>query len=320
MNTPLRNFCSSAMQFALLVCLPALVFGEEWSKGMVVAEKSASPDGRFGILVKDFFVSPASSGIPAGGRNNFLADVPEAKILGAVKAASYVQNEGRTFLKADWTADSRFCLVEYLTPLGFGTVVVLAPDKSELKQFEIGGYIKKRLDAICAKQEREKKTKDPGNAVPYSSQGCSTKIFSRITTDGKIRVHAFGGDSAKCDDKANTFLAGFSGTFDILTGKWRKARAYTLQENDIADLNVLFNGIVKDDETTTDESRAVRLNGQLTLLADALKRQLPQKEKALELEDDVWAKTRNGSPDVASKNQLTRERIQALHDMFWASF
>ena len=165
--------------------------------GLVTAEETISPNGRYAIVVdKD------------GSSESQLADVIEHRLLGKIPGTAYWAY-GNRHLNAWWAADSSWCAAVHYNRLGFDECVVVEPHGDSLRATEIGKQIHDALEAGIQKQSH-----DPG---PDRGEGLSVR-----PRDHTLLVRAFGTTNPKGMEGGKTYESFLSGSYDLATNKWAK--------------------------------------------------------------------------------------------------
>jgi hypothetical protein len=165
--------------------------------GLVTAEETISPNGRYAIVVdKD------------GSSESQLADVIEHRLLGKIPGTDYWAY-GNHRLNAWWAADSNWCAAVRYNRLGFDECFVIEPRGDSLRATEVGKQIHDALEAGIQKQSH-----DPG---PDRGEGLSVR-----PRDHTLLVRAFGTTNPKGMEGGKTYESFLSGSYDVATNKWAK--------------------------------------------------------------------------------------------------
>ena len=160
--------CYAARTFALLfglslnVALCEITATIDWPDEYVVYENTASPDGRYGVLVPTMEAWDKDASI---SEKNYLADVRNHRVLGKIDKVDYFEHQNHRDVQAFWDPQSSVCIVENHGRYGADSISVLEINDSSFSQTEIGGRIQKSLDAAMKKQAH---TEMGGYVSPYS--------------------------------------------------------------------------------------------------------------------------------------------------------
>jgi hypothetical protein len=276
-----------------------------WPDEYMVNENSASPDGRFGVLVPTGEAWEKDESI---GEANYLADVKNHQVLGKIEGVEYFEHQNHRSLAVFWAPQSNICVVENDGRYGADSISVLEISDSTLSQTEIGDRIQKSLDAAMKKQAH---TEMGGYVSPYF----------RFGMDRKIRVRALSQNNPKQFDDVKTYYALFQGTFDIGAKKFTitDARSITAEQEDA--LETAYSDMERDLEHTTfqtEEDKAASLDQTMNKVYRAAQFILsPARFVGVKREQIEWLKKRNTALSTSEKCELMKARIKGLQELVW---
>ena len=306
----------------LAAAFARLVQAEDWPTGYVVAERSTSPDGRFGILVEGkekVLKDEEESTNDVTEYVNYLADLKAHRLLGKIEGSDYFEHQNHRDLHVQWSTDSKLCVATYWGRFGFGTIIVLEPIDDHFNQLEIGERVQKESDA-ATKQAGP----DPDSVyiAPYF----------RFEAGGKIKVRAVGQNNPKQLDNVKTYYTFFRGTYDYSAKKWTAAEARTTT----AELNEHLDSVLAEDPeksvfvgtnppdtfegtlVASEEEKVEVLDQTLNHIYQALRLLLPPGQFAkLKKEEKDWAAKFEAAASPAEKSALLASRIRTLQDVLW---
>ena len=277
----------------------------DWPDGYVVYEKTASPDGRYGVLVPTMEAWDKDESLSEA---NYLADVKNHRVLGEIDKVDYFEHQNHRGLAVFWAPQSSICVVENDGRYGADSISVLEINDSSFAQTEIGDRIQKSLDGAMKKQAH---TEMGGYVSPYF----------RFGTDRKVRVRALSQNNPKQFDDVKTYYALFQGTFDVAAKKWSvtDARSITAEQDDA--LVTAFSDFEHDIENTTfqnEEDKAESLDQTMNRVYRAAQLILrPARFAAVKREQIEWLKKRDAAPSTDEKCKLMEARIKALQELVW---
>ena len=277
----------------------------DWPDGYVVYKKTASPDGRYGVLVPTMEAWDKDESLSEA---NYLADLKNHRVLGEIDKVDYFEHQNHRGLEVFWAPQSSICVVENDGRYGADSISVLEINDSSFAQTEIGDRIQKSLDAAMKKQAH---TEMGGYVSPYF----------RFGTDRKIRVRALSHNNPKQFDDVKTYYALFQGTFDVAAKKWSvtDARSITAEQDDA--LVTAFSDFEHDIENTTfqnEEDKAESLDQTMNRVYRAAQFILrPARFAAVKREQIEWLKKRDAAPSIDEKCKLMEARIKALQQLVW---
>ena len=307
------------MQRALQARLLALFFGlslnvvlsetaaaVNWPDGYVVYENTASPDGRYGVLVPTMEAWEQDESLSEA---NYLADIKNHRVLGKIDKVDYFEHQNHRGLEVFWAPHSSVCVVENDGRYGADSISVLEINDSSFTQTEIGDRIQKSLDGVMKKQAHAPEM--AGDVSPYF----------RFGTDRKVRVRALSQNNPKQFEDIKTYYALFQGTFDVAAKKWTviDARSISAEQDDA--LATAYGDLEQDLEHTTfqnEEDKAESLDQNMNKVYRAAQFILPPARfAAVKKEQIEWLKKRNAAPSTDEKCKLIEARIKALQELVW---
>ena len=290
----------------------------EWPAGYIVSEKSISPDSRFGIVLPS-----RESGSDDAADKNYFADLKQQKLLGRIAGAEYFEGQNHRGLEVVWAQDSSWCVAKYEARYGFGSIHVLEPKGDKVIQTDVGKFIQKSLDAVIAKQSRQRD--DSGYGIAYF----------RPTPDRKLRVRALAYTNPKQFENVQSYYAAFQGTFDLAAKKWSatSARKISSEENDslqngYAEFNENDSLVIPEGGSTpedfagtvfrSEEARVERLDTRLNEVYQAVRLSVaPARFAIVKQEQIAWLKKRDATQLLPEQSKLVEQRIKALQDLLW---
>ena len=277
-----------------------------WPDGYVVYENTASPDGRFGVLVPTMQAWEQAESLSEA---NYLADLKNHRVLGKIDKVDYFEHQNHRSLEVFWAPQYSLCVVENDGRFGADSISVLEISDSSFVQTEIGDRIQKSLDGAMKKQAHASEM--AGDVSPYF----------RFGTDRKVRVRALSQNNPKQFEDVKTYYALFQGTFDIAAKKWivTDARSINAEEDDA--FETAYSDLEQDLEHTTfqnEEDKAESLDKKMNKVYSAAQFILPPARfTAVKREQIDWLKKRNAAPSTEEKCKLMEARIKALQEFVW---
>ena len=221
---------------SLNVVLSETAAAVNWPDGYVVYENTASPDGRYGVLVPTMEAWEQDESLSEA---NYLADIKNHRVLGKIDKVDYFEHQNHRGLEVFWAPHSSVCVVENDGRYGADSISVLEINDSSFTQTEIGDRIQKSLDGVMKKQAHAPEM--AGDVSPYF----------RFGTDRKVRVRALSQNNPKQFEDIKTYYALFQGTFDVAAKKWTviDARSISAEQDDA--LVTAYGDLEQDLEHTT---------------------------------------------------------------------
>jgi hypothetical protein len=276
-----------------------------WPDGYVVYENTASPDGRYGVLVPTMEAWENDESVSEA---NYLADVKNHRVLGEIDKVEYFEHQNHRGLAVFWAPQSSICVVENDGRYGADSISVLEIKDSSFTQTEIGDRIQKSLDGAMKKQAH---TEIGGYVSPYF----------RFGTDRKVRVRALSQNNPKQFDDVKTYYALFQGTFDVATKQWTVTDTRSINSEQDDALETAYSDLEQDLRNTTfenEEGKAESLDGKMNKVYRAAQFILPPARfAAVKREQIEWLKKRDAAPSIGEKCKLMEERIKALQKLVW---
>jgi uncharacterized protein YecT (DUF1311 family) len=278
----------------------------DWPDGYVVYENTASPDGRYGVLVPTMEAWEKDGSLSEA---NYLADLKNHRVLGKVNKVDYFEHQNHRGLEVFWAPQSTVSIVENDGRYGADSISLLEINDSNFAQTEIGDRIQKSLDGAMKKQAHDHEM--GGYVSPYF----------RFGTDRKIRVRALAQNNPKQFDDVKTYYALFQGTFDVAAKKWTvmDARSISAEQDDA--LETAYSDLEQDLEHTTfqnEEDKAESLDQKMNKVYRSAQFILPAARfAAVKREQIEWLKKRDAAPSTDEKCKLMEARIKALQELVW---
>lgn len=291
---------------SLNVALSETAAAVSWPEGHVVYENTASPDGRYGVLVPTMEAWEQDESLSEA---NYLADIKNHRVLGKIDKVDYFEHQNHRGLEVFWAPHSSVCVVENDGRYGADSISVLEINDSSFTQTEIGDRIQKSLDGAMKKQAHAPEM--AGDVSPYF----------RFGTDRKVRVRALSQNNPKQFEDIRTYYALFQGTFDVAAKKWTviDARSISAEQDDA--LVTAYGDLEQDLEHTTfqnEEDKAESLDQNMNKVYRAAQFILPPARfAAVKREQIEWLKKRNAAPSTDEKCKLIEARIKALQELVW---
>jgi uncharacterized protein YecT (DUF1311 family) len=308
--------------FALVLNLAASgnAASADWPPNYIVEENSASPDGRYAVLVQSQDAALAEDDNESAV---YLADTKAHATLGEIGKVDYFEHQNHRGLEVFWAPDSSFCVVENDGRYGADTISILEIRDSSFVQTEIGERIQKSLDGAMKKQAHGSEMS--GYVSPYF----------RLGTDRKVRVRALSENNPKQFDNVKTYYALFQGTYDLAAKKWTviDARSINAEQSDALQSayqdNFAKHMILAADPAqapenftgsvfSSEEERADALDKIMNDAYQAVRYVLPANRFAkVKQEQTEWLKKRDAAGSIGEKCKLMEARIRALQDLLW---
>ena len=291
---------------SLNVALSETAAAVNWPDGYVVYENTASPDGRYGVLVPTMEAWEQDESLSEA---NYLADIKNHRVLGKIDKVDYFEHQNHRGLEVFWAPHSSVCVVENDGRYGADSISVLEINDSRFTQTEIGDRIQKSLDGAMKKQAHAPEM--AGDVSPYF----------RFGTDRKVRVRALSQNNPKQFEDVKTYYALFQGTLDVAAKKWTvtDARSISAEQDDA--LETAYSDLEQDLEHTTfqnEEDKAESLDKKMNKVYRAAQFILPAARfTAVKKEQIEWLKKRNAAPSTDEKCKLIEARIKALQELVW---
>jgi hypothetical protein len=295
-----------AVLFALIFTPGTVIPAIDWPNGYVVYEKTASPDGRYGVLVPTMETWEKDESVSGA---NYLADVKNHRVLGTIENVEYFEHQNHRGLEVFWGSHSSICVIENDGRYGADSISVLEINDSSFTQSEIGDRIQKSLDGAMKKQ-----AKDPevaGYVSPYF----------RFGTDRKVRVRALSQNNPKQFEEVKTYYALFQGTFDAGAKEWTVIDARPINGDQEDALATAYSNLEQDLAQITfdnEEDKAQSLDQTMNKVYHAVQFILPPERFAIvKTEQIAWLKELAAVPATDAKCKLMETRIKALQEFLW---
>jgi hypothetical protein len=278
----------------------------DWPDGYVVRENTASPDGRYAVLVPTMEAWEKDESLSEA---NYLADVKNHRVLGEIDKVDYFEHQNHRGLAVFWAPQSSICIVENDGRYGADSISVLEINDSSFAQTEIGDRIQKSLDGAMKKQAHDHEM--GGYVSPYFGFG----------TDRKVRVRALAQNNPKQFDDVKTYYALFQGTFDVAAKKFTVTDARSISAEQYDSLETAYSDLQQDLEHRifqNEEDKAESLDQTMNKVYRAAQFILPPARfGAVKREQIDWLKKRNAVPSTDEKCKLMEARIKALQELLW---
>ena len=293
--------------FSLNVALSETATDVNWPDGYVVYANTASPDGRYGVLVPTMEAWEQNESLSEA---NYLADIKNHRVLGKVDKVDYFEHQNHRGLEVFWAPQSSVCVVENDGRYGADSISVLEISDSSFAQTEIGDRIQKSLDGAMKKQAHAPEM--AGDVPPYF----------RFGTDRKVRVRALSQNNPKQFEDVKTYYALFQGTFDVAAKKWTVTDARSISAEQDHALETAYSDLEQDLEHTTfqnEEDKAESLDEKMNKVYRAAQFFIlpPARFATVRREQIEWLKKRNAAPSTGEKCKLLETRIKALQELVW---
>ena len=290
----ITNFSAALAALLVAACFPFGLRADElvprWPEGYVIAEKSESPDGRYGVLIptKDSALYEDEDKI-----ENTLVNLKTHRRLCVISGAHYFPGKNHYGLAAAWADDSNWCAVTYDGRYGFENITLVEPKGSTCTQTDIGKHILKSL-SDC-----------PGIAYFRSGPGRTILVRAIAYSDPK------GMNPNHTDDPF------FQGTFDLATRKWTRSESRRLPNID-AMRRACADTLDEHITFSSDEDRLQSYDELLNDVYSAVRMVLPPERFAsVKKEQIAWLKKLESSDYAAKKCEFMAARIQELRRLVW---
>lgn len=281
---------------ALLASFSLLSRAVDWPEGYQLADDTTSPDGHYGII------APVLAANPTDEDTNFLVDLKARKVLGKIINSSHEIGRNRSGVHADWSDDSKLCVVQFDSRYGFYSTIVLAPKDDTFQQFNVGVKIKEVLAAAMYKMK---------------SEGTAPGLDSRYAPGGKILFRAWADNDPK--RTSNSAIAGlFWGTFDTTTGKWLSTTAKKVDIETVDSAYNAYRDVDPDYAGYSAENKAEAIEHELNDTYRVLKAVLPADQfAALKKDQLAWLKKRETPKTDDEFRKMTEDRVKMLKAKLW---
>jgi len=297
----------AAFACLLVLNVPKNLRAEDRPEGNEVYNNTQSADERYGILVSTVDKAEADD---SASQKNYFADLKNHRLLGKIAGADYFAGQNHRGLKAIWSDDSSWCVVQYDDRFGFAWVFIIEPKDTRFVQTDIGTKIDKLLEGTISKKPRGDE-EHGGDAVTYF----------RFGDDHKLYVRALSTTDPKEFDTKHAHFAFFSGTFDVRAKKWQNAQAKALDFEGFNNGEAALDDTLTDSEShtfQTDQDKSNWLDEQMNAVYNFVRVVLPPNRFAkVKDEQREWLKKRDSASSVQEKCKLMAERIEALQDLVW---
>ena len=119
---------------SLNIALSEQAANVDWPDGYIVYESTASPDGRYGVLVPTMEAWENDESLSEA---NYLADVQSHRVLGKIDKLDYFAHQNHRGLAVFWAPQSSVCVVENDGRYGADSISALEINESSFAQTEI---------------------------------------------------------------------------------------------------------------------------------------------------------------------------------------
>jgi hypothetical protein len=294
----LRLFFVTALSIAVLKAA-----GADWPQNYIVHKNSASPDGRYAVLVLS--KEAAIDQDQTQANTTYLADLQTRQTIGDIRETDYFEGQNHRDLTVDWAPDSTACVLDYDGRYGFDSVFVLELQADSFRQIDIGRHIQKTLARLF-----------DGNVNGYF----------RFGPDHKLKVRALSYTNPKLLPGQPSNYAMFQGTFDLKGDKWSTSSARKMNsEQDYALVTAYDDNFAKHMTFTgwsmifgsEEEQKADALDKTMNEVYRAVRSILsPDRFAKVKEEQIAWEKTRDAAHSAEEKSKLTENRIRAYKICF----
>jgi hypothetical protein len=286
---------------SFVIAIPAVRAAKEgWPEGYEIAEKSESPNGRYGVLLPS---RETAQDLDEDKIVNKLVDFKTSRSLCVIHGVQYFPGQNHYGLKVKWAPDSSWCAVTYDARYGFGKITLVEIENGKCRQSDLGGYIQGALDEAITKESHKVQTSGYGDA------------FFRPGPKHTILVRATAYTNPKSFEDQPTNYVRFQGTFDLNTHKWTQSSAAGLDNWDA--LSAAYRDDLEPD-ADNDEDRAKQYDERLNVVYSAVRAVLPaERFAAVKKQQIAWLKQLETRDSAAAKCQLLRARIKELSDLLW---
>lgn len=287
--------------------------------GLVTAEETISPNGRYAIVVPT-----AEAAVDKGeSSENQLADVIGHRLLGKIPGTDYWANQNNRVLNARWAADSTWCAAVYYNRLGFDECVVIEPHGDSFRATEIGKQIHDALEAAIQKQSH-----DPG---PDRGEG----LHVRPRQERTLLVRAFATTNPKGMPGDKTYDAFLFGSYDLATNKWTKLDTRPIDPKQLNMISSAFHSVdgelvrliprnapwpahFNGEVATSEQERAKVLDRLLNETYAAVRFVTPSARFArIKQEQKAWLASWVQEKSQPEKNAMTDARVHQLRAILW---
>ena len=298
------------MRLLRAILFSVLLFGSaasatavQWPSNFVLHSGTESPDGRYGILVPPHDSESEDRG------DCYLVDIPSHRVLGALEAVDYFDNQNHADLSAVWSADSVRCILTRGGRFGFDRILLLELHDQGFRQVNLGTTIQRALDAVVAKEAAKDHLDSAGPANAYM----------RFAKDNRIRFRAISNSNPKSLDEVPSYCGLFQGTYDPSMARWTVADARPITWEMFDPLSTAYEN--SGDEAIqypSEQAKAEAYDRQLNDVYSAVRFILPKTEfEKVKAAQRVWLKERDAAPSLEDKNRRVLARVKALQDLLW---
>ena len=302
----LRTHRTFAVLFVLILTSKTVIATVDWPGGYVVHVNTASPDGRYGVLVPTVEAWEKEESLSSA---IYLADVKNHRVLGTIQNVDYFEHQNHRGLEVFWAPLSNICVIENDGRYGADSISVVEINDSSFIQTQIGDRIQKSLDGAMKKQAHDPEV--AGYVSPYF----------RFGTDRKVRVRALSQNNPKQFEDVKTYYALFQGTFDAAAKQWTVIDVRSIDGDQEDALATAYSDLEHDFAQTTFENekdRAQWLDQTMNKVYHALQFILPPRRfAAVKTEQLEWLRKLAAVEATEGKCKLMEARIEALQQLLW---
>ncbi len=295
-----------ALAFSLLFIagwIPVSVAAEDkWPEGHELAERSESPNGRYGVLL------PTRENAPEEDQTeNALVDLKTHRRIGVIRGSHYFSGQNHRGLHVHWAPDSSWCIVVYEARYGFGNITLVEPHGTTCSQADLGVHIQKSLDAVIARQAHNPSIDGYGSAYFHAAKG------------GKILVRATAFTNPKAFEDQPTYCAWFQGTFDLPDKKWTRSDCRKIVRGEDDELEAAYTDWLGEGITfNQEEDRLAWFDAKLNAVYQAVRKTLPEERfAAVKKEQVAWLPQLETRGTIAAKCEFMAARIKELRKLVW---
>jgi uncharacterized protein YecT (DUF1311 family) len=277
----------------------------KWPEGFELLDGSASPNGRYGLLVPKSG-DDADSDSEENKDTNYIVDLNAHRVLGEIPEGTYAHLRNRQTWVV-WSKNSQFATASFSYRAGIDTVLAWQFSGSGFKQEMIDGPVRKALEGVTKGQ------KHSINRLPIY-------FYTRVSDDGKTVMRAFAStEPFEEESSKDTHASFFQGTYDMKLGRWIGESARVVSQENYQTMDAAYdNEDSHGNETTSDDERAKILDDRMNEVYAGLRLLLPAKRfEQIKEEQKTWLVKRDAAGSIKEKNKLVEARIKALDEYLW---
>jgi hypothetical protein len=300
----LRTFANLAFCWVVAMHGIAVVAAElRWPDGFQLEEGSASPNGRYGLLVPEADKDKDANGTDDKDMN-YIVDLKAHRVLGQIPEGTYSFGRNRQ-IWVIWAKNSEFATAAYSYRAGMDAVLVWQFRESAFKQDSIDGHVREALNRVIQKGARNQQI----GRFPID-------FYTRVLDDGKVLVRALSSTKPFEATASDETMAGFfQATYDAKSGHWTGEQARVVTQERYQTLEDAYG---TDEEPAEDDARAKYLDGRMNQIYDGLRLVLSAKRFERVKEDQkTWLIKCDSAGSTGEKNKMVRARIETMQDLLW---